>query len=317
MIRINDKEVEIERGATLLEAARGAGFDVPSICYAREAATHKASCMVCVVKNCATGEMIPSCSTVPTEGMSISTEGEDVRLVRRLSLELLLSDHRADCDAPCTSVCPQGLDVEMMLRHWDEGNREKAGEVMAAAFDLPHVACDECKAPCEKACRRRLTNGAAVKIRDIVHALAIGARAVTTPKLPQQNMFSSRLGPLSPDEAKRIGTSGDTVSGCLHCACRGKAKCLLRAHATTEGIKRTRYILSSSAPVMHRERIAGRMWFEGSKCVRCGVCVAGTRDGFTFSGRGFDMQVVLPEASRTHVGEEIAALCPTGALYIE
>jgi predicted molibdopterin-dependent oxidoreductase YjgC len=149
--------------------------------------------------------------------------------------------------------------------------------------------------------------------------LAVQAVPAATPKdgKREKDMFQSRLGVLLPDEARRIGENTDTISGCLHCACRGRTKCKLRDYATAEGIKRTRYNLSSSAPVMHREHIAGRLWFEPSKCVRCGLCVYNTTDGFTFRGRGFEMQVVLPAESRAHVGEEVAKLCPTGALYTE
>lgn len=318
LIRINDKEIEAAAGATLLEAARAAGFAVPSMCYAR-GAEHRASCMVCAVKNAATGEMLPACSTMPVEGMSVSTDDEDVLSVRRLSLELLLSDHRADCDAPCGRVCPHGLDIEMMLRFWDEGRRDMAGRVVAEAFDLPRVECDDCKAPCEKACRRRPASGAAVEIREIVRALAVGAAPREgAKKAREKEAFCSVPGPLSPDEARRIGSESPvTESGCLHCACRGRDKCVLRSLAAAAGIKRTRYNLSSSSPVMQRERVGGGLWFERSKCVRCGLCVYNTRDGFTFSGRGFGMRIVLPEESRANVGAEIAALCPTGALYTE
>jgi ferredoxin len=316
-VTINDTEVHLDAPVTLLEAARGAGFDIPSLCRAGGDA-HRPSCMVCAVKNLATGEMLPSCSTIPAEGMRIDTGGDDVRLVRRLSLELLLSDHRADCDAPCTSVCPHGLDIELMLRWWDEDNRDKAGRVVAAAFDLPEVPCGSCKAPCEKACRRRMTGGAAVDIREIVGVLAIGASPLGPPKGNRRAvMYQSRIGVLSGEEARRIDGSTTSDSGCLHCACGGRDKCLLRVYATNEGIKRPRYNLSSAAPVMQREHIAGRLWFERSKCIRCALCVAATTDGFTFSGRGFDMQIVLPEKSRANVEENVAEICPTGALYLK
>ena len=99
MITINNKEIEVLEGETLIEVARRAGFRVPSMCYAKEA-KHKSSCMVCVVRNSVSGQMIPSCSTYPVEGMRIETDSEEVSRLRALSLELLLSDHRADCEAP-------------------------------------------------------------------------------------------------------------------------------------------------------------------------------------------------------------------------
>jgi ferredoxin len=88
-------------------------------------------------------------------------------------------------------------------------------------------------------------------------------------------------------------------------------------YATAEKIKRPRYKLSSVLPVMHREHLNGKLWFEPAKCIRCGLCVYNSHDGFTFSGRGFSMQVVAPKESRANIGEELAELCPTGALYIK
>ena len=56
-------------------------------------------------------------------------------------------------------------------------------------------------------------------------------------------------------------------------------------------------------------------WFDVSKCIRCGLCVYNSTDGFTFKGRGFGMQVVLPEESINHVEEKLWEICPTQALY--
>ena len=170
VITINNKEIEVLEGETLIGVARRAGFRVPSMCYAKEA-KHKSSCMVCVVRNSVSGQMIPSCSTYPVEGMRIETDSEEVSRLRALSLELLLSDHRADCEAPCTLVCTQGLDVERMLYLYDAGRYGEARSLLAAVFSLPAVGCDTCKAPCEKACRRG-TVDKAVEIRAIIKELA-------------------------------------------------------------------------------------------------------------------------------------------------
>jgi predicted molibdopterin-dependent oxidoreductase YjgC len=335
LIKINDTEVGVDEGTVLLEAARSAGFYIPSLCYGQEAgAAHRPSCMVCAVKNSATGEIVPACSVTVAEGMRIETDSEDVQLVRRLSLELLLSDHRADCDAPCGAVCPHGLDIERMLAYWDEGRNTEARAVVADAFALPETGCEGCKVPCEKVCRRKMTSGAAVDIRGIIRELAamdrqamVDKKNVETPNVAgtpesgkrgkEKEMYRSLPGILAPDEARRIRESITSVSGCLHCACSGRGKCKLRVYATAEGIKRSRYNLSSTLPVMHRENINGRLWFEPSKCIRCGLCVYNTPDGFTFSGRGFSMLVIVPEESRAGIGEELSELCPTGALYIK
>ncbi len=275
--------------------------------------------MVCAVKNKANGQIIPSCTTYPTEGMSIETDSEEVHNVRVLSLELLLSDHRADCEAPCSMVCPKDLDVEEMLGYYDTGQYENAYELIAGAFPLPEIGCDTCKAPCEKACRRG-TLDSPVSIRNIIKEIA-GMSLQTLPEREKQsretdkNKYQSRLGRFTANEKERLKATIKTTSHCLHCACAGRMDCKLRLHATSEGIKRPRYETSSTLPVMNKQKINGNMWFEQAKCIRCGLCVYNSENGFTFKDRGFGMQVVLPEENRENIRENLAELCPTGAIY--
>ena len=166
-IFINNKETEVIPGETLIETARRAVFAIPSLCYAKNA-KHKSSCMVCAVKDCKTGQIIPSCTTLPVEGMTIDAECEEVMQTRTLSLELLLSDHRADCEAPCSMVCPAGLDVERMLDCYDAIRDAEATVLLSSVFPLPEIACNTCKAPCEKVCRRG-TIDKPVSIRNIIN----------------------------------------------------------------------------------------------------------------------------------------------------
>ena len=95
-IFVNDKELEVSGKRILIEELREAGYNIPSMCYAA-GAEHHPSCMVCMVRNEANDQMIPSCATFPTEGMRIDTESEDVTALRRMAVELLLSDHHARC----------------------------------------------------------------------------------------------------------------------------------------------------------------------------------------------------------------------------
>ena len=90
-IFVNNKELEVSGQRVLIEELREAGYDIPSLCYAPDA-KHEASCMVCMVRNEANSQMIPSCATCPTEGMRIDTESDEVMALRRMSIELLLSD---------------------------------------------------------------------------------------------------------------------------------------------------------------------------------------------------------------------------------
>jgi len=351
IIRIDKKEVEVRADETLFQIARRLGKNIPSMCFV-EGAKHHSSCMVCMVKNEESGQMIPSCSTYPVEGMQIDTESEEVKEMRRLALELLLSDHRADCEAPCSMVCPQHLDVEKMLYYWDEHRYDEARCLVASVLDLEHLACDDCKRPCEKACRRG-TVDKHVEIVEIIHQLAAyemkneSLTPAPSPKGEGSRMknedissreqskihssfgseatilhstfkrFTSRIGRFTEKEKEWLKVSVTTDSTCLHCACSAQNDCKLRQYATESGITSSRYGVASDLPFKIKKHVIGRLWFEPAKCIRCGLCVYNTKDAFTFKGRGFNMQVVIPNESREHVSEDIAKLCPTGALYLE
>ena len=190
-IKVNGKEIDVTGQNTLIEELRNIGYDIPSLCY-DSGASHQASCMVCMVKNVANGQMIPSCSTFPHEGMSIETDTEEVLSLRRMSLELLLSDHRADCEAPCTVVCSARIDVAQVILHYDRGNKDKAYSLLASATDIDNLPCKDCKAPCEKACRRG-TVDKCVSVRDLMMELAEakGLRVVEANLLPMSQRMCS------------------------------------------------------------------------------------------------------------------------------
>ena len=195
-IRVNGNEVEVTGQHVLIEELRERGLQIPSLCYAPEA-EHQASCMVCMVKDVRSGQMIPSCSIFPQEGMEIDTESEEVVEQRKMAIELLLSDHGARCGV-----------------------------------------------------------------------------------------------------------------------CEGKEKCRLRELSVQMKAKWTRF--GPIAPVGEKKQIYmnGRLWFEPAKCIRCGLCVYNSQNGFTFMYRGYDMQVVIPEENKKNVDEKMADLCPTGALFV-
>ena len=327
-IKVNGKETEVSAELPLIEELQRLGYDIPSLCYGRDM-EHQASCMVCMVKNAANGQMIPSCSTFPQEGMSIETDTEEVLALRRMSLELLLSDHRADCEAPCTIVCPSGIDVAQLLLYYDRGQLEEAYSLIMSAAGSASLPCEDCKAPCEKACRRG-TVDESVSIREIIREVMKtlsplslkGREPVREKKSPCKGdlegpvLFTSRLGRYTDAEKKWLKEVYSQPSRCLHCACEGSNKCRLRQVATDAHIKTLRYGISSHQEVKKQIHVNGKLYFEPAKCIRCGLCVYNSTNGFTFMHRGFDMQVVIPEESKKNVDEKIADICPTGALYL-
>ena len=153
-VKIDGKIVKVPQGSTLLQAAEKAGVEIPVMCY-YEGLEHFASCMVCMVKNKADGQMLASCNVKAEEGMDIATGDEDVISARKAALELLLSDHTGDCQAPCQLACPAHMDIPLMNRLLGEGNVDEALEVVMRDIPIPSVLGRICHAPCEGACRRK------------------------------------------------------------------------------------------------------------------------------------------------------------------
>ena len=89
-IEIDGHSVEVEQGATILDACRQAGRDVPTLCFL-ETLTPVNVCRLCVVELQGSRVLVPACSRQAEAGMKIATASERVRLARKLVLELLAS----------------------------------------------------------------------------------------------------------------------------------------------------------------------------------------------------------------------------------
>lgn len=95
-IKINGKEVQVAEGLSVLDACKGIGIKIPSLCYHPDVNAW-ASCGICVVKMENNGKMIRACSTKVYEGLSIITHDPQINRARRTVLELILSNHPQDC----------------------------------------------------------------------------------------------------------------------------------------------------------------------------------------------------------------------------
>ncbi len=89
-ITVDDRNVSVPEGTTLLEACRLQGIDTPTLCYL-ENLTPVNVCRVCVVEVEGARTLVPACSRVAEPGMKVKTDSERVRLSRRLVLEFLAS----------------------------------------------------------------------------------------------------------------------------------------------------------------------------------------------------------------------------------
>jgi hypothetical protein len=158
-LKINHTEVSVEPGTTILKAAQQLGIEIPTMCHNDEL-EHFTSCMICLVKNAHNGKLYPSCSMPVAEGMEIITIDDEIREARQTGLELLLSDHVGDCEAPCTLACPAHMDIPTMNRLLAAGKFDQALKVVKQNIALPSVLGHICPAPCEGVCRRKPIDGA-------------------------------------------------------------------------------------------------------------------------------------------------------------
>lgn len=152
-LTINKTTVEVPKGTSVLKAAKNLGIEIPTMCF-HEGFTNHPSCMLCLVKDVKTGKLQPSCALPAESGMEIITDDTEVIEARREALELLLSDHVGDCEAPCRPSCPAFMDIPNMNRLIAKGDFDKALKLVKEEIALPLILGYICPAPCEKACRR-------------------------------------------------------------------------------------------------------------------------------------------------------------------
>jgi len=161
---LNGKITQAYKGETILELCRRNNIVIPTLCHDDRLEPYT-SCFVCVVEVEGMRGMQPSCSTKVMEGMKIETESDRVKKARKTALDLLVSNHYADCIGPCKETCPAGVDVQGYISLIDKGQFHEAVALIKETNPFPAVCGRVCVRPCEVACRRNLLDeGAAVGI---------------------------------------------------------------------------------------------------------------------------------------------------------
>ncbi len=95
-LTINDKKVTVDKGTTILNAAKQVGVRIPTLCH-HEDLCIAGNCRVCVVEQKGTRALVASCAVPAAEGMQIYTNTKKVREARKTIIELLLSEHAGEC----------------------------------------------------------------------------------------------------------------------------------------------------------------------------------------------------------------------------
>jgi NADH dehydrogenase/NADH:ubiquinone oxidoreductase subunit G len=113
---------------------------------------------------------------------------------------------------------------------------------------------------------------------------------------------------------------------CLHCDCRAIDNCKLREYSDLYQVDQKRFKTSERRSItkqMNHDLVV----YESQKCIRCGICVGltekyGEKFGFTYIGRGFDVEIGIPfneelKDGLTKIAVKVAEGCPTGAISLK
>ena len=198
---IDNREVEVDNGATILDAAGKLGIEIPTMCFLKDYKP-STSCMVCVVKVNGLDNLVPACGTVAKDGMRVETNSQEVRQARKAALELLLSDHVGDCLGPCQVICPARMNIPLMIRQIAAGKFRDAIATVKKDIALPAVLGRICPKPCERGCRRAVFDEAV--------SICLLKRYVADIDLQSANPY---LPTCKPTQDKRVAVVGAGPAG--------------------------------------------------------------------------------------------------------
>ena len=152
-VTIDNKVCTAKKGSTILEIAAANGIEIPTLCH-HESVKLYGACGICIVEGENMPKLMRACSTVAQDGAVYFTNSERVKKVRKIALELLMSDHDGDCKGPCTLNCPAGTDCQGYIKEIAKGNDREAVKIIKDKVPLPASIGRVCPHPCETACRR-------------------------------------------------------------------------------------------------------------------------------------------------------------------
>lgn len=155
-LTIDGRDVAIERGASLLQAARAAGIAIPTLCHL-EGVSPAAACRLCMVEVAGSQKLLPACSTEALEGMVVNTATPKLQTFRRMAVELLFAEGNHIC-AVCVAngSCElQDLAVAVGMDHSRFAYRfpQRGVDLSHPQFGIDHnrcVLCTRCVRVCDE-----------------------------------------------------------------------------------------------------------------------------------------------------------------------
>lgn len=214
-LTINGKDITVEEGTTILQAAKDNGIYIPTLCY-DDAVKVYGACGLCVVEAEGIPKLLRSCSAKCSEGMVVNTESKRVVQSRKIAMELLMSAHDGDCVAPCQLNCPARTDCQGYVGLIANGEYEAALKLIKNKISLPASIGRVCPHPCESACRRGKVDEA-INIAQL-KAFAADIDLNSDSYLPEKNVPTGKKiaiiggGPAGLTAAYRLAVSGHEVT---------------------------------------------------------------------------------------------------------
>ncbi len=214
-LTINGKNITVEEGTTILQAAKDNGIYIPTLCY-DDAVKVYGACGLCVVEAEGIPKLLRSCSAKCSEGMVVNTESKRVVQSRKIAMELLMSAHDGDCVAPCQLNCPARTDCQGYVGLIANGEYEAALKLIKNKVSLPASIGRVCPHPCETACRRGKVDES-INIAQL-KAFAADMDLNSDSYLPEKNAPTGKKiaiiggGPAGLTAAYRLAISGHEVT---------------------------------------------------------------------------------------------------------
>ncbi len=133
-IKINGQSLSVPSNYTVLEAARSANIEIPTLCYLKDV-SKTGSCRMCIVEVVGARNLQAACVYPVSEGMEVLTNTQKVRDARRINLELLLSNHDRKC-----LTCARNQNCELQKLADDLGVKEITYEGERNVYDIDEVS---------------------------------------------------------------------------------------------------------------------------------------------------------------------------------